>query len=519
MPTEKSQSADKGTPNSIPGTPAGEAAAAAADTNKPQTAIPSEQTARKPITTRRLVMGGAAILGVAVLALFGIPWIKFILTTVSTDDAYVNGHVTFVAARVPGQVSKVLVDDNNRVNKGDLLVELDKEPYQVGVALKKAAVNTAKADLDTAKANVRGVEARARSQRFRLQHTIEDVENQIALLHSKVAALDKSEASRKLAEAEFERAKKLIANSVTTRQEYDRREAQLSVTRAEVIQAQDDIHQIRVSLGLPAEPENGGDLGEVPPDLDQTFSSVRQAQAELIQTAAELGISFSFNLTPKQMVEKFLKRDPTGDIDKILAGLVPEAPAVKQAEAKLQSAERDLDQAELNLRYCNTIAEIDGVVTRRNVNPGNNVLAGQGLMAIRSLDEIWIDANFKETQLADLRIGQPVDVYADMYGGRRVFSGRITGFTFGTGSTLALLPPQNATGNFVKVVQRLPVRIELQNYDPDKDPLFIGLSVVPYVYINRPATGPDAGKVLQASMPQSSASAAAPAEHSAAGNK
>jgi membrane fusion protein, multidrug efflux system len=88
-------------------------------------------------------------------------------------------------------------------------------------------------------------------------------------------------------------------------------------------------------------------------------------------------------------------------------------------------------------------------------------------------------------------------------GGRRVFSGRITGFTFGTGSTLALLPPQNATGNFVKVVQRLPVRIELQDYDPDKQPLFIGLSVVPYVYINRPATGPDAGKVLQASLPQS----------------
>jgi membrane fusion protein (multidrug efflux system) len=100
-------------------------------------------------------MGGAVILGLVVLALFGIPWIKFILTTVSTDDAYVNGHVTFVAARVPGQVSKVLVDDNNRVTKGDLLVELDSEPYMVEVALKKAAVNTAKADLDAAKANVR----------------------------------------------------------------------------------------------------------------------------------------------------------------------------------------------------------------------------------------------------------------------------------------------------------------------------------------------------------------------------
>ena len=111
---------------------------------------------------------------------------------------------------------------------------------------------------------------------------------------------------------------------------------------------------------------------------------------------------------------------------------------------------------------------------------------GQGLMAVRSLNEIWVDANFKETQLRDLRIGQPVDLYVDMYGSQHVFAGRISGFTIGTGSTLALLPPQNATGNFVKVVQRLPVRIELQNYDPDKDPLFIGLSVVPYVYLNKP---------------------------------
>src|SRR6201997_3781527 len=204
------------------------------------------------------------------------------------------------------------------------------------------------------------------------------------------------------------------------------------------------------------------------------------------------------------MLEEFYKRDPQGDIDKILASLVPSAPSVKQAEAKIQSAERDLDQAELNLRYCKVIAEIDGVVTRRNVNPGNNVVAGQGLMAIRSLDEIWIDANFKETQLEDLRIGQPVDVYADMYGGRRVFSGRITGFTFGTGSTLALLPPQNATGNFVKVVQRLPVRIDLVNYDPDKVPLFVGLSVTPSVDLWSKPTGPNAGKFLQELIPQPS---------------
>jgi membrane fusion protein (multidrug efflux system) len=243
-------------------------------------------------------------------------------------------------------------------------------------------------------------------------------------------------------------------------------------------------------------------LGLVPPDLDQTFSSVREAQAELIQTAAELGVIHSHNQTPKQMLEEFEKR---GNIDISLAQLVPDAPAVKQAEAKLETAERDLDQAELNLRYCRILAKTNGVITRRNVNPGNDVLAGQGLMAIRSLKEIWVDANFKETQLGDLRIGQPADLYADMYGGQHVFRGRIAGFTMGTGSTLALLPPQNATGNFVKVVQRLPVRIELQDYDPDKDPLFVGLSVMPYVYIDKPATGPDAGKVLQASLPKSPA--------------
>jgi membrane fusion protein (multidrug efflux system) len=349
------------------------------------------------------------------------------------------------------------------------------------------------------------VSAKARSQYWALEYTIEDVRNRIALLHAKVAALDKNKANLKFAEVEFERAKALVTSALAiTREEYDRRDAALSVARADVTQALEDSHQIRVSLGLPAEPENGGDLGDVPPDLDQTFSSVRQAQSELIQSAAELGVSESYNQTPKQMVEEFAKRSPQGNVDQIFAQLVPGTPAVKQAKANLEAAESDLAQAELNLRYCDILAEIDGVITRRNVNPGNNVLVGQGLMAIRSLDEIWIDANFKETQLRDLRIGQPVDLYVDMYGGRRVFPGRVVGFTMGTGSTLALLPPQNATGNFVKVVQRLPVRIELEDYDPNKGPLFIGLSVVPYVYINRPATGQDAGKVLQTSLPLSS---------------
>src|SRR6266446_10315666 len=133
----------------------------------------------------------------------------------------------------------------------------------------------------------------------------------------------------------------------------------------------------------------------------------------------------------------------------------------------------------------------------RHVNPGNHVQVGQSLMAIRSLSDIWVDANFKETQLRDLRIGQRAELNVDMYGSKRTFEGRVSGFTMGTGSTLALLPPQNATGNFVKVVQRLPVRIDVMNYDPDKLPLFVGLSVTPTVDLKTEPSGPNAGKFLQ----------------------
>jgi membrane fusion protein, multidrug efflux system len=454
-------------------------------------------------TRRKKILIGAGIGLVVIVALvFGIPAIRDAFNTVSTDDAYVNGHVTFVAARVRGQVTRVLVDDNNRVHRGDLIVELDKEPYQVAVAVKKAAVDTANADLRAAIATVHGIEAEASSRRWSLQHSMEDVGNKIAELHTRVAAIDKSKAALTLAELEFERARQLVASDNIPRSEFDRRQAILVTARADLVQTLADTNQTRVSLGLKALPLDSKELGDVPSDLDQTFSSVREAQSALIQSAAQLGVIHSYNQTPKEMLSEF-EKSGDGDIDRTFARLAAEAPAVKQAEAKLEAAKRDLAQAELDLRYCDVFAEIDGVVTRRNVNPGNNVQAGQGLMAIRSLSEIWVDANFKETQLRDLRIGLPVDVNVDMYGGRQTFRGRISGFTNGTGSTLSLLPAQNATGNFIKVVQRLPVRIDLVDYDPEKSPLFIGTSVVPVVHINEPATGPDAGKYLQTDVPRS----------------
>jgi membrane fusion protein (multidrug efflux system) len=461
---------------------------------------PQEPMAPAPrLTLRRKLLIG--VLGAAVLlvAIYGIPWIRFVLNTVSTDDAFVNGHVTFVAPRVHGQVARVLVDDNNRVHKGDLLVQLDKEPFQDAVNVKKAAVDTADADLQAAKAAVRGIEAQAVSRRWQLQQAVENVENQIALLHARVAALNKAKATLTLAQQEFDRTAKLVVSDTASHELYDQRQAGLLIAKAGVVQALADANQIRVFLGLPAQPEDSPNLEQVPPDLDQTFSSVLQAQAALIQTAAELGRLHSYNQTPKQMLDEFQELDPQGNVDRTFDRLAAAAPAVKQAEAKLAAARRDLALAELDLRYCDIVAEIDGVVTRRNVNAGNDVQAEQSLMAVRSLGEIWIDANFKETQLGDLRIGQAADLYVDMYGDKQVFKGRIVGFTIGTGSTLALLPPQNATGNFVKIVQRLPVRIELEGYDPDKKPLFIGTSVAPYVYLNKRPPAP---------MPASSCKAA-----------
>ncbi|MGB3549641.1 MAG: HlyD family secretion protein [Candidatus Binatus sp.] len=473
----------------------------AASVLTPEVEVPTAQPpTAKPAEKRpwwMWVAGGALVL----LALYeAIPWAITAFRTESTDDAYVNGHVTFVAPRVPDQVVRVLVDDNYRVRKGDLLVQLDKEPYQVKVDIAQAALMLAQAGIVTAQAKVRGLESLGRSQRFDMANAMHNLNDQVADLHSKVDALQAANATLIKARADYAREQQLFKAKVVARSDFDTYQEAFSVAQAQQQNAQHDVAQVRAELGLRPTPKGGDDLSGIPANLDQTYSAVKVAQARLMQTVAQLGVVQSFKQSPDEMLAQFYKRDSSGNIDAILDEIAKNAPDVKQAEAKLNEAQANLHQAELNLSYCDVVAEIDGVVTRRNVNPGDQVLAGQGLMALRSLTDIWVDANFKETQLANLRIGQPADLDVDMYGSRRRFRGRISGFTMGTGSTLALLPAENATGNFVKVVQRLPVRIELTNYDPDVAPLFIGLSVTPYVYIHETPTGPNAGKMLQASI-------------------
>ena len=347
-----------------------------------------------------------------------------------------------------------------RVKAGDLLVEIEADDYRARVA-------QAEADLQAAKAEARGIEAEARSRRWKLQRAVEDLDNQIALLHARIAALDKSKAVLTLAQIDFGRAKQLLGTPAESRQEYDRAQRALSTADAQVNEALAQVYQARVSLGLPAQPSSGEDLGQVPPDLDETFSSVLEAQANLIQSAAQLGVVHSFDQGPKQMLDEFARR---GDIDRYFAQLTTEAPAVKQAEAKL-------DLAKINLGYTRITAPANGEVSERDVRAGQYVHAGTQVITVVPLDNVWVVANYKETQLTHVAIGQRAEIGVDTFPGIAI-NAIVDSIAPASGAQFSLLPPDNATGNFTKVVQRIPVKLRISADNPLAGKLRPGMSVV-----------------------------------------
>ena len=358
---------------------------------------------------RKWLLLAGAVVGLAAGGYFLRPWVVTALNTVSTDDAYVNGHVTFVAPRVAGQVSKVLVDDNYRVKKGDVLVELDTEPYHVQVAIKKAAVEAAETESGrrpgpgarpSGPGPGQSLQARTRHrgrgqpdrQSARQRGHSQQPEGDLATGPGQSqAGRESAGPSGAISQGRPGRAPRDIQGRGGGRR----------------TSPPGGLRRCGSAWDFRPSRRRATTWPKCRPSLDQNFSAVRQALGDLLHSAAQFGyFPTSWTATPKEAIESFYKQDPEGDLNRIYARLIPQAPAIKQAEAKLRQAQRDLDQAELNLRYCDIVSEIDGVVTGRNVNPGNNVQVGQSLMAVRSLTEIWIDANFKETQLANLRIGQ-----------------------------------------------------------------------------------------------------------------
>jgi membrane fusion protein, multidrug efflux system len=389
--------------------------------------------------------------GVLVLAALGIGvWLWLTAGHVSTDDAQVDAHVTQIAARVSGTVTKVAVKDNQLVEAGAVLVELDPRDYQVAVDKARAELADAEAASIAAQSNVPITSTTAASNVTTARGGITQAQGGIAgaereldaaraRLTTAQARVREADANAAKAARDVERLRGLLAKDEVSQQQFDS-----LVAAAEAQKAAADSARSQV-----AEAEAGIRVAES--KLTQARAGAEQAHAEL-QTAQ----------TGPQQVNAMKAR-------------------AASAEAHVQQARANLAQAELNLQYTVLKAPAPGIVSRKGVNPGQVVQVGQPLLALVQIDDLWVTANFKETQLADLRAGQRATVTVDALGGRE-FKGKVDSIAGATGARFSLLPPENATGNFVKIVQRVPVKVVL---DPGQDPdhrLRAGMSVTPTIY-------------------------------------
>ncbi len=478
---------------------------------------------------RRMTLLVVVCIAAGLLGWRGLPLIHEYFSHVETDDAYVTGHPTSVGSRITDVVEEVLVDDNDFVEKGALLVRLDRQPIQVQVDQKRAelkhelykfdqlvkTLENDRANLEQARDMV-GVALAGLDEAWKgIESKQDQVRYRIASLKAAAANMRSAQADVTLAQKDYERVDRLVAKQSATQAELDQRWATLQGAREKLKASEQQVQQARVQLTLAPdykEPE------KIPADLERSDTEVRRSVAAGQQVLAQLGIRFGKGLDPMvfhQVVSGLIAR-PAGWIDQI--------PSVRSAKAKVDETlaslggpsfdasrphdhppvmrvQKELDEAELRLSYTEIRAPISGFLNRRAVNPGDHVQAGQALFAIQPLESVYIVANFKETQLADLQIGQPVEIYVDAYP-KRPMRGRISGFAPATGAASSLLPPENATGNFVKVVQRLPVRIDLVEPNPRDTPLFVGMSVIPAVSLEGKPTGPDAGERLRSITPR-----------------
>jgi membrane fusion protein, multidrug efflux system len=393
-----------------------------------------------PKVRRLLITGGAMVLAAA-LGLF-----LHYYNRESTDDAQVDGHITPIASKIYGRVDKVFVDDNQAVKAGQRLVKIDPRDYQSAVDQAKAALALAESearsagvDVPRTQENVASGNSSADAQLLGAQADL--ARAQVTYDQAKTADLawaqanvDKSRANADLAQADLARYKPLMEKGEISKQQYDGAKANADATTSAWKADQEKLTQAQRNVEV------------TKAQLDAAKARVAQAQAAVEAAQADL----------KQVSMKS---------------------ADAQAKvAKVQQARASLEAAELNLSYTDVVAPVDGVATHKQVEPGQVVQAGQGLMVVVPLQSVWVTANFKETQLKKMKPGQEAYVDVDTYG--KTFSGHVDSIAGATGAVLSLLPPENATGNYVKVVQRIPVKIVLDPIPADKAVLRPGMNVV-----------------------------------------
>ena len=337
----------------------------------------------------------------------------------------------------------------------------------MAAAQAQAALEEASATVTQSRAQVRSQIARARAGYYQRKNAQETLRQRIATLHAQFAALKSRQASLELARNNHKRGEELLPSGGISKEDLDQRLNTLKIAVEQEKEALAEIQQTRALLGLAPDPQNPL---EIPADLENQQSTVQSAVSQIASSLAEIGIAFD----PKDAEQAKAFSDYLGPRGGELAGgglekIIDSAPAVKVALAAVERAKHQLEDARLRLSWTEIRSEVAGYVQDRHVHPGNRVEPGQTLLSIRP-SYVWIAANYKETQIRDIRIGMPVDLYVDAYP-HRVFRGRVAGFSPGTGLSESLLPPENATGNYVKVTQRLPVRIELTELNPDDTPL------------------------------------------------
>ena len=378
----------------------------------------------------RQIRIGAAVL-LALLIVTGIYWWFFLRNRVSTDDAYARANNAMISPRVPGTILKVFIDTNFAVRTGQPLVQLDPADYKVAVEKAKAALDEATASLKAAEILVPPVNVATSSNVTAARAALGASMDAVTQTRHGIDQLKQSRAAAAaqlaLATRDRERFAKLSASGAGTQRKQEQAQTAYDTAKA------------RVS-GLDAQ-------------IAAEKSALSAASQQVARMNAQLqGVKSKRSEVPVQLHK------------------------VEALKAKCARLRADLEAAKLHLSYCTITAPIDGYVAEKNIQIGDRVQPGQALMAVVPLKEIFVEANFKETQLTDVRVGQPATIEADIYPGH-TYKGKVVGIMAGTGAAFSLIPPENATGNWIKVVQRIPVKIELDQPPPPRYPLRVGASL------------------------------------------
>jgi len=403
--------------------------------NKPLPATERDYHTR-PTRTQSPGFRIAILIALVVLVVVGFFVYRYLTSYEATDDAQVDGHINSVSARISGHVTKLNIRDNQYVKVGDVLVEIDPTDYQVAYDRAKADFADAQAAAVAAGVNVPITSINTSSQ---ISATEADVSSARAgiqaaqqQLEAAKAQLQQAQANDVKAQNDLGRYKQLVTKQEISQQQYDQAVAASQASAAAVEAAR--------ATSQAAEQQ------------------ITQARGKLVQAEANNRYA---NTAPQQMK-------------------ITRAHA-QAAVAQVQRAKASLDQAQLNLQYTKIVAPVNGIVSNRTVEVGQNVAPGQELMKVINLDDVWITANFKETQLRDMRAGQRVTIEVDANG--RKYNGKVDSLAGASGARFSLLPPENATGNYVKVVQRIPVKIDLDPGSNNDHQLRPGESVTPKVWI------------------------------------